>query len=84
MTSAYVPPSMAKFEGTSSAPIPQALHDAIQRVLHETRDFDERTQEWSCQVCRFQDPYGQSLHDPACAIYALHYAWEYAQKPATS
>ncbi len=68
----------AKSEGNSSPPIPRRLHEAIQHVLRDTREFNERKQEWSCSVCRFKDVFGTKLHDPDCSIYELHSAWEEA------
>lgn len=59
-------------------PIPQRLHEAIQAVIRDTRDFNERKQEVRCRVCRYKDPLGTKLHDPDCPIYELHTAWEEA------
>ena len=58
--------------------IPARLHAAIQAVIRDTRNFNERKQELSCRLCRYKDPIGQKLHDPDCAIYELHGAWEEA------
>ncbi len=55
--------------------ISQRLYDAIERVLHATRGFNERTQVISCRICRSTDPL--TLHDPTCPIYKLHDAWEH-------
>ena len=66
----------AKSDGNSSRPIPQRLHEAIQRVIRETRGFNERKQEAWCQVCNCRD--GIRLHDPDCCIYELYGAWEEA------
>ena len=62
----------------SSVPIPPRLQTAIQRVIRETRGFNERKQEAWCQVCRYKDPLSEKLHDPECPIYELHGAWEEA------
>ena len=58
--------------------IPARLHAAIQSVIRDTRNFNERKQELSCRLCRYKDPIGLKLHDPDCAIYELHGAWEEA------
>jgi hypothetical protein len=61
--------------------IPPRLHAAIQCVIRETRDFNERKQQLSCRVCRYKDPLDIKLHDPDCSIYELHGAWEDAVRP---
>jgi hypothetical protein len=63
-------------EAAARGNLPQRLHAAIQRVIRETRGFNERKQEAWCTVCRNRDQH--RLHNPECSIYELHGAWEEA------
>jgi hypothetical protein len=48
---------------------------AIQAVIRDTRDFNEKKQEVFCRWCRYR---GAKLHHPDCCIYELHGAMEEA------